>query len=54
MRKIILEVYLPAAQRTFDIQVPSSLLLSRAVELVGRTLTELSDGLYTADGASTL
>lgn len=54
MRKLIVEVYLPAAQRAFDLQIPSNARLSQVSELVGRTLTELSGGLYTADEASTL
>ena len=54
MNKLPLEVYLPSAQKTFDVQVPPDARLSQVTELAGRTLAELSGGLYAADGDPTL
>lgn len=54
MNKVTVEVYLPAAQRAFDVQVPADSRLSLVTELIGRTMEEVSDGLYRADAAAVL
>lgn len=54
MNRVTVEVYLPAAQKAFDVQVPADSRLSLVTELIGRTLEEVSDGLYCADAAAAL
>lgn len=54
MKKLTLEIYLPAAQRTFDVQVPANALLSQVLELAGREISRLSGGVYEADPACVL
>ena len=54
MSKITVEVYLPAAQKAFDVQVPADSRLSLVTELIGRTLEEVSGGLFHADSAAVL
>jgi hypothetical protein len=54
MKKLTLEIYLPAAQKAYDVQVPADARLSQVTSLAGKLLTELSAGLYTADGSAVL
>lgn len=54
MTKVTLEVYLPAALRTFDVQVSIDARLSRVTELAAKALGDLSGGLYAADSGSVL
>lgn len=49
MKKLTLEVYLPAALRTFDVQVSAAAPLSQVVELTAKAMAELAEGLYIAD-----
>lgn len=54
MSKVTIEVYLPAALRSFDIQVSIDSRLSRVTELAAKALGDLSGGLYAADSSSVL
>lgn len=54
MKKLTLEIYVPAAQRTFDVQVPAGAPLSQVAELAGREISRLSGGVYEADPACVL
>lgn len=54
MKKLTLEVYLPAMLRSFDIQVPADMKLAQAVSLISDALSQLSGGLYLADSSSLL
>lgn len=54
MNRITVEIFLPAAERTFDVSIPTDMRLMQVTELAAKTLTELSGGLYRADAASTL
>ncbi|QCJ44174.1 methyltransferase [Bacillus sp. S3] len=47
MDKVLVEVFIPAANQTFDIFLPLKSKLHEVVLLVGNTLTELSQGYYT-------
>lgn len=49
MNRITVEVFLPAAGRSFDVCIPTEVRFSQVTELVAKTLTELSGGLYRAD-----
>ena len=54
MKKLTLEIYLPAAQRAFDVQVPANAPQSQGLELAGRAISRLSGGVYEADPACVL
>lgn len=54
MNKLILEVYLPAALKSCDVQVPADLQMSQITELTARALSQLVDGLYLSDGQALL
>lgn len=54
MKKLTLEIYLPAAQRAFDVQIPANAFLFQVLELAGREISRLSGGLYEADPACVL
>ena len=54
MKKLTLEIYLPAAQRTFEVQVPANVPLFQVLELAGREIGRLSGGVYEADPACVL
>ena len=54
VNKVTLEVYLPAAQQTFDVQVPPYARLSQVTALAGKSLTALSGGRYDAATAPML
>ena len=46
MNKIIVEVYLPSAQRYYDIQIPLDIKLSQTKTLMIHALSQLSNGLF--------
>lgn len=54
MKKVTLEIYLPAAQRTFDVQVPANAQLFQILKLTSIELGRLSDGIFEADEACAL
>lgn len=54
MNYIIIEVYLPAAEKSYDIKVPRTSKVWEITKLISTALTELSGGLYTANDESML
>ena len=48
MNKILVEIFLPAANRSFDVYVPLESKMSEVTLLVSSLLSELSDGKYKA------
>lgn len=54
MKKLLLEIYLPAAQRAFDVLVPPNLTLGQIATLAAKSLSELSGGLYRTNGGGIL
>jgi len=54
MNRITVEIYLPAAERAFDVSIPADVPLRQVTELAAKNLSELSDGLYQADETSVL
>lgn len=50
MNKLQIEVYLPAALRNFDVQVPADMKLAQITQLVADALSQISNSLYSADG----
>ncbi|MDR0381654.1 MAG: EsaB/YukD family protein [Oscillospiraceae bacterium] len=54
MNKLLIEVYLPAAGRSFDVFIPSGLPLREVTALVSKALSELSEGLFVANESTVL
>lgn len=48
MDKILVEVYLPAANRSYDVYIPLKSKLHQIIALLAGTFTELSFGYFTA------
>lgn len=47
MRKYLVEIYLPAANKTFDVFVPTQAKVSEVTVLAAQAIAELADGTYT-------
>ena len=54
MNYVIIEVYLSAAKKSYDIKVPRCSFMWEVTKLVARALEELSNGLYKASEDSVL
>lgn len=54
MNKLTIEVYLPAALKSFDIKIPANMRLSQITPLVSEALSQMSGALYSADAAPLL
>ena len=54
MRKLLIDVYLPVALKSYDIQIPADMKLADATRLVADALSQLSGGSYTADSGAIL
>lgn len=54
MDKIIIEVYLPAAGKSFDVSIPRSLKVWEIASLLSGALAELSDGSFAPSEQTTL
>jgi hypothetical protein len=48
MNKILVEIFLPAANRSFDVYIPLDSPMSEVLVLVAAVLSDLSDGKYKA------
>ena len=48
MDNILVEVFLPAANRTYDVFIPLKIKLYEVTKLLAHTFTELSGGYFTA------
>lgn len=46
MDKILVQFYLPAASRSYDVYIPLKSTLYEVMALLSNTLTELSEGYY--------
>lgn len=54
MDKILIEVFLPAANKSFEIYIPLELKLHEVTFLVAKTVSELSNGLFKSSDDSVL
>lgn len=54
MNKLLVEVYLPAAQKDYDILIPANMDLGQITKLVGSAISQLSGSLYSSDSTSIL
>ena len=54
MSKLQIEIYLPAALRCFDVQIPADMKLGQITELTASALSQLSNSLYCVDSGPIL
>lgn len=54
MNKVLVEIFLPAAGKSFDVYIPLESPLSEVLLLVSTCLSDLSDGRYKANGEAVL
>jgi len=52
--KILVEVIVPAAEKKFDVFIPSASRMSEVKMLISGVISELSDGKFKADKTSVL
>lgn len=50
MRKVLVEVFLPAAAREFDVYIPLESTIREITRMLAVALEELSTGQFEADG----
>ncbi|MBE6766514.1 MAG: methyltransferase [Ruminococcaceae bacterium] len=49
MDKVLVEVFVPVLERSFDIFIPLSSPMHEVLELIKRAVKEMSDGRFLAD-----
>lgn len=49
MNKMLVEIYVPAAKKNFDMLIPRSIMMYEAVELISKIAAEISEGIFVAD-----
>nr|WP_263324545.1 EsaB/YukD family protein [Neobacillus sp. Marseille-Q6967] len=54
MNKVLVEIFLPAADRSFDVYIPLESQMYEVVALVSSLLSDISDGKYKATGNEVL
>lgn len=54
MEKILVEIFVPAANRSFDVFIPQTSKMSEIVSLVAKALGDLSSGRYKPDTTAIL
>lgn len=54
MNKILVEVHVPVAGKSFDMFIPTHLMLHEAMLLIKKIAMEMSDGLFVASSETTL
>lgn len=47
MKKFLVEIYLPAANKTFDVYIPSGIRMGEVTMLVAQAAAELAEGSFT-------
>lgn len=54
MNRLLLDIYVPALERHFDIVIDSQTRIRDACTLLGKAIEEYSEGAYTSSGAEKL
>jgi hypothetical protein len=54
MNKVLVEIFLPAADTSFDVFIPIDSQMSEVLQLVSALLSDLSHGKYKAKGDAVL
>ena len=54
MDKVLVEISVPAASRSFDVFIPQTSKMSEVLSLVAKSLSDLSGGKFKPDNATVL
>lgn len=54
MNKVLVEIFLPAADQSYDVYIPLESQMSEVLTLVSMLVTDLSDGKFKAMGSEVL
>ncbi len=54
MEKVLIEVFVPVLERSFDIFVPLTSPMHEVLELIKKAIREMSDGRFLTDDNTTL
>lgn len=54
MDKVLVEIFVPAANQSFDVFIPQTSKMGEVVDLVSKSLSRLSNGKYKSDSNSIL
>lgn len=54
MGKVLINVYLPSALKSYDVMVPADMRLCQAAKLIAGTLSQISGSLYSEGSVPTL
>ncbi len=54
MNKVLVEIFLPATGKSFDVYIPLESQMSEVLALVSTLLSDLSEGKYKADNKAVL
>jgi len=54
MDKVLVEIFVPAASRSFDVFIPQTSKMSEIVALVSKSLSDLSGGKFKPDSSTIL
>ena len=54
MKKIMIDIYLPAALKNYDVMVPADMRISQVSDLVAKALSQISEYLYSSENAPVL
>jgi len=54
MKKLLIDIYLPAALKSYDIMVPSDMRLCQVSDLVAKALSQSSEYLYSPENVPVL
>ena len=49
MNKILVEIYIPASEKTYDLFIPSHLMMYDVLKMLCKMATEMCDGLFVSD-----
>ena len=54
MDKVIVEIYLPAAEQSFDVQIPLSMKVYEIITLASKSIETISEGCFALSDQTTL
>lgn len=54
MNKIMVEIFVPIAEKKYDILLPTNIDLYTALNLIGKAITDISEGLFIMDTQTVL
>lgn len=49
MDKVLVEIYVPVLERSFDMFIPKGSSMAQVLELIKKAVKEMSDGRFVAD-----